>query len=597
MRHSSVHERGLLFDRVSSRSFSSRRSGLGRLIFLCLFLSAPLAGDPAGPGWFSERAGAVGLEFTHYNGMSGKFYLLEIMGSGVALFDYDRDGDLDAYLVQGRWPGPGKPPADPGVPAPGDRLYRNDLMVRGNGGRTLRFTDVTEASGIGATRYGMGVTSGDFDNDGWVDLYVTNYGKNQLLRNKGDGTFEDVTDKAAVSGDRWSVSAAFFDYDRDGWLDLYVGNYVEIDLEEHKPCLSPSSSLDYCTPLSYGAQRDRLYRNRGDGRFEDVSVAAGIGTEKAPALGVVVADYNRDGWPDIYVANDATPNHMWFNQQNGTFVNEAFFAGTAVNMAGAPEASMGVAAGDFDNDGDEDLFMTHLTGETNTLYVNDGKGWFEDRSIGAGLGGPSKAYTGFGAVWLDVDNDGWLDIFTANGEVNMLRAISNPADPFPLHQTNQLFINRKADGFEEVTAQGGSVFTLSEVSRGVASGDVDNDGDMDILLSNNRGPARLLINSVGNRAPWLGLRLIDGSGRDALGAQVEVRRGKGVPLWGRVHTDGSYASAVDPRVLFGLGEDPDVRELRVHWPAGGTEVWTQVALNRYTTLREGSGRAVTNVAR
>ncbi len=591
MCHSSVHDRLLLFDGVSSRRFSSRCSGLERLVFLCLFLSAPLAGGPAGPGWFSERAGAVGLEFTHFNGMSGKFYLVEIMGSGVALFDYDRDGDLDAYLVQGGRLGPGRPPAHPG-----DRLYRNDLMVHGDGRRTLRFIDVTEASGIGATRYGMGVTSGDIDNDGWVDLYVTNYGKNQLLRNKGDGTFEDVTHKAGVAGDQWSVSAAFLDYDRDGWLDLYVGNYVKIDLEDHKPCRSPSSSLDYCTPLSYGAQRDRLYRNRGGGRFEDVSAAAGIGAEKAPALGVVVADFNRDGWSDVYVANDATPNHMWFNQQNGTFVNEAFFSGAAVNMAGAPEASMGVAAGDFDNDGDEDLFMTHLTGETNTLYVNDGKGWFEDRSIGAGLGGPSKAYTGFGAIWLDVDNDGWLDIFTANGEVNMLRAISNPADPFPLHQTNQLFVNRKADGFEEVTAQGGRAFTLSEVSRGVASGDVDNDGDMDILLSNNSGPARLLINDEGNRAPWLGLRLVDGSGRDAFGARVEVRRGKGVPLWGRVHSDGSYASAVDPRVLFGLGEDPDVREIRAYWPGGGTEAWTQVALNRYTTLRAGSGRAVTNVA-
>ncbi len=231
------------------------------------------------PGWFAERARAVGLDFTHVNGMSGKYYLVEIMGSGVALFDYDGDGDLDVYLVQGRWLGPGAPPGDQAITAPGDRLYRNDLGVRGNNGRSLRFTDVTEASGIRANRYGMGVASGDFDNDGRVDLYVTNYGQNQLLHNKGDGTFEDVTDRAGVAGTQWSVSAAFLDYDRDGWLDLYVGNYVELDLKDQKPCRALSSSPDYCTPLSYGAQPDKLYRNRGDGRFEDVSTAAGIGAE------------------------------------------------------------------------------------------------------------------------------------------------------------------------------------------------------------------------------------------------------------------------------------------------------------------------------
>jgi hypothetical protein len=563
-----------------------------------LFSTAtPLATEPGGQAFFSEVSQETGLIFHHFNGMSGEFYLAEIMGPGVALLDYDNDGDLDVYLVQGSMLGPGKTPADAKFPPPAeapmtDRLYRNDLLVSRDGPPTVHFTDVSTASGIRRIAYGMGVASADIDNDGWVDLYVTNFGKNQLLRNRGDGSFEDITDKAGVGDPGWSVSAAFFDFDRDGWLDLYVGNYVELNLEHHKQCFSSSSAPDYCTPLALPAVPDRLYRNRGNGTFKDVSRQAGIAKEHAPALGVVAADYDGDGREDVYVANDSAANLLWLNQGDGTFRNGALLAGVAVNMSGAAEGSMGLASGDFDNDGDEDLFMTNLTGETNTVYVNDGRGWFAERSIRTGLAGPSKPYTGFGTAWLDVDNDGWLDVWVANGEVSFVRSASDPSDPFPLHQINQLFMNRGGKGFEEVKGRAGGALHLSEVSRGAAFGDIDNDGDTDIVLANNNGPVRLLHNQVGHRAHWLGLRLLDRAGRDALGARVEVRRLKDSPLWRTAATDGSYASASDPRVLVGLGEKAAVEQIIVHWPNGRLEAWAHPAVDRYTTLRQGQGRNV-----
>jgi tetratricopeptide (TPR) repeat protein len=560
--------------------------------------AAPTTSAPE-PGYFSEGTEAAGLDFVHVNGMSGEYYLVEIMGPGAALLDYDGDGDLDVYLPQGRTLGPAAATADdrspptPGTPM-GDRLLRNDLALANDGRGTQRFTDVTEAARVQSLAgcYSMGAATGDVDNDGRVDLYLTCFGPNRLLRNRGDGTFEDVTERAGVGDPAWSVSAAFFDYDRDGWLDLYVGNYLEQDLARHRPCRSPASALDYCHPLAFRAQPDRLYRNRGDGTFEDVSVRAGIASVTAgAALGVVVTDFDRNGWPDVYVANDSTTNFLWVNQGDGTFREDAVLNGTAVSQAGAPQASMGLAAGDFDLDGDEDLFATHLTGEYNTLYVNDGKGWFEDRSIALGLAGPSLPYTGFGTGWIDLENDGWPDLFVANGAVTVIRALSEANDPFPLHQTNQIFSNQGARGFVESTVRGGSPLALSEVSRGAAFGDVDNDGDTDILLANNNGRARLLLNAVGQHAHWLGLRVLDRRGRDALGARVEVRRRGGPTLWRSVRTDGSYASASDPRVLVGLGSEGAVEQVRVHWPDGAVETWRGLATDAYTTLRQGSGAA------
>ena len=543
---------------------------------------------------FSDRAQETGIDFVHFNGMSGEFYYCEMVGGGGALFDYDNDGDLDAYIVQGRMLGAGKTLADAIIPPASsplqDRLYRNDLVLSADGTTRLRFTDVTGASGLQAFGYGMGAAAADFNNDGWVDLYVINFGPNQMFQNNGDGTFQDVTQKTGTGNENWGVSAAFLDYDRDGWLDLFLGNYVDFRFSNRKECHSPSGAVDYCGPLGYQPVPNRLFRNRGDGTFEDVSAASQISREYNGALGVVAADLNGDGWLDLYVANDQRSNDLWMNQKDGTFRNEALLAGAALNRDGMAESSMGVDVADFDNDGDEDLFMTHLQSEKNTLYINDGKGWFKDNSFEADLATSSLPYTAFGTGFFDYDNDGRQDLFVANGEVRTIAALAGEGDPYPLHQPNQLFRNLGNGRFEEVTEQGGSGFQLSEVSRGAAFGDVDNDGDEDVLLFNNSGRARLLINNIGNRNHWLGLRLTGRNNqRDALGTWVGVFRPNGPTLWRRVRSDGSYGSASDPRVLVGLGDSTSVTRVRAHWPGGLVEEWTGLPVDRYTTLQEGSG--------
>ncbi len=591
-----------------------RRSAVLLLAPLLLVLTAASSVEnDAAPELFVDAAAASGLDFVHFNGMSGELYFTEMMGPGGALFDYDGDGDLDVYLVQGAMLGAGKPPAQATAPPPGlqspprGRLYRNDLRVAADGARTLRFTDVTAASGIDARANGMGVAAGDFDNDGRLDLFLAHDGPDQLLRNRGaDGsgqvTFEDVTARAGVSDPLWSAGASFVDFDRDGWLDLYVVNYVDFPLAKNPTCYAASSRRDYCGPADFPPVPDRLYRNLGKDAaghvaFEDVSARAGIAGAAAPGpgLGVVAFDADRDGWQDLYVAEDGAPNRLWMNRRDGTFRDEAPLAGAAVNRLGRPEASMGVDAGDFDADGDEDLFMTHLDGETNTLYVNDGGGLFEDRTIESGLAQGSLPFTSFGTWWLDVENDGWLDLFIANGAVRIQEALARTGDPFPLAQTNQLYKNlgRDAAGrvrLAEATAEAGAVFGRPAVGRGAAFGDVDEDGDTDILVCNNNGPVRLLLNQVGSRNPWLGLRLVDRHGRDALGARVEVARQGATSLWRRAHSDGSYASASDPRVLVGLGAAPRVTGVRVLWPDGAVESFPPPPLGRYTTLEQGTGK-------
>jgi hypothetical protein len=547
------------------------------------------AADPAREAWFTDQAKESGIDFVHVNGTSGEFRIAEIMGAGVALFDYDNDGDLDVYLVQGGPLGSGRPLMPPPKEPLTDRLFRNDLEVRSNGTRALHFTDVTAQSGLHSHGYGMGVAVGDVDNDGCADVYRTALGTNQLFHNNCDGTFTDVTDRTGTGDPAWSVSASLVDIDRDGWLDLYVGNYLDAALDGRITCYTPTGRRDYCGPRSYKAVPDRLYRNRGDGTFVDVTADALGGGDFGPALGVVAADFNGDGWPDIYVANDGEPNLLWINQRNGRFRNTALLAGAALNGLGSAQGSMGVDAGDFDNDGKEDLFMTNLVGETNTLYVNDGSGLFEDRTMRVGLG-PSLPHTGFGTALFDFDNDGWLDLLVANGAVRILEALARATDPFPLHERNQLFRNLGTRRFEDVTARAGDVFELSEVSRGAAFGDVDNDGDTDVLVTNNNGPARLLINHVGERSHWIGLRLVGGAGpRDMLGARVGIFRDQSPPLWRHVRADGSYASANDPRVLVGLGSRAAVSRVRVVWPSGRVEDWTDIAADRYLTLKEGSG--------
>ena len=512
--------------------------------------------------WFADRADAAGLHFVHFNGMSGQFYFPEIMPPGVGLFDYDNDGDLDVFLVQGDMIGPGKTLSDalfkPAEPLPlRSRLFRNDLQVAADGTRTLKFTDVTEQSGIDARGYGMGVATGDIDNDGWVDLFLTYLGTNQLYRNNGNGTFTDVSASSGIDAPGWGVSASFVDYDRDGWLDLYVGNYVQYSVDQ-RPDVHRHVGPDGATarPSAYRPQTDRLYHNRRrrhvrrrhrEGAHRIGAVRAGAGRRR-PRISTTTAGRTSTSRTTARRTCCGSTSVTARSRTTGCC------RGAAVNEQGKPEASMGVDAGDFDNDGDEDLFMTHLTGEGSNLYVNDGSASFEDRSARSRLRPVSLGYTGCGTAWIDFDNDGWLDLLAVNGaspcQVGRGRTIRSRYD-----ERNFLLRNTGDGQFEDVTGQAGAAFKPSEVGRGAAFGDIDNDGDTDVLIANLNGPVRLLVNNIGNRSHWMGLRLVGSGGRDMLGARVEFRRRDRPSLWRRVRSDGSYASANDPRVLVGLGDD------------------------------------------
>jgi enediyne biosynthesis protein E4 len=525
---------------------------------------------------FVDATESTGIRFQHFNGRNGEFYYPEIIGSGVALLDYNNDGKLDILVLQGTPLGPGEYPSAPKEPCAA-RLYRNDLTMNPDGSRNLKFTDVTEASGLCSRGYGMGVAIGDFDNDGCVDVFITHFGApNQLFRNNCDGTFTDVTRKAGVAGaGKWGASATFVDYDRDGFLDLYVTNYVDYHIANNQKCYASTSARDYCAPSTYMPVAGILYHNRGDGTFEDVSVKSGITRAYGAGLGVMAADLNGDGWPDIYVANDGNPNQLWINQKDGTFKNEADIRGCAVNA-------------DVDGNGSEDIFLTHLTRERSTLFFNRGEGYFEDRSVEVGVAAPSIPFTGFGTVFFDYDNDGWLDIVAANGAVHLIEELKTPQDPYPLQQKNQLFHNLGNGRFEDATASAGKVFQILAVGRGLAAGDLDNDGGTDLVVNNNNGPLRVILNKVGAANPWLGLRLVTGK-RDAYGAKIEIKR-PGLPtLWRRVRADGSYLSANDPRIVVGLGDVTRVESLTVHWPDGKRESFPVPPLRQYTTLVEGAG--------
>jgi enediyne biosynthesis protein E4 len=547
---------------------------------------------PAQPPLFREVAAEVGLHFHHFNGATGEFFMPEIMGPGVALFDYDNDGALDVYLVQGATLDPGQDPRRTKFPPPpgwkpGNRLFRNMLHETGK----LQFVDVTEKAGVGHIGYGMGVAVGDYDNDGFQDLYVTNFGHNVLYHNNGDGTFTDVTSKAGVDDARWSTSAAWVDFDQDGRLDLFVANYLDFTVKGNKQCFAATGERDYCTPKMYPPVPARLFHNRGDGTFEDVTEAVGIAAALGPGLGVVCADFNNDGWPDIYVANDSAAAHLWLNQRNGTFKERGLLAGAAYNAEGAPQAGMGVAAADLRDTGIEDIFKTNLTGEGSNLYLNDGHANFYDAAAELGLLLPTFPYTGFGTEFFDYDNDGLLDVFIANGAVNRLE--SWRGNPYPFAQPNQLFHNEGAGKkFREMTAQAGPAFALSEVSRGAAFGDINNDGAIDIVVANNNGPTRLLLNQARslNRNHWLIVSLQAAKeNRFALGAKIQLRQGSRT-LTRRVHTDCSYLSANDVRVHFGLGDNPQIDELRVHWPDGKLESWDKIRPDQILTLRQGTSR-------
>ena len=568
---------------------------MGRFPPACvLTLAVVLAGgrleaaeDPA----FREAAREVGLDFHHFIGASGEFHLPEIMGSGVGLLDYDGDGDLDVYLIQGALLDPAKSLSQslfpfPGPAPPRNRLFRNQLKETGR----LGFVDATAGAGVGHEGYGMGLAVGDYDGDGDVDLYLTNFGPNILYRNRGDGTFEDVTQDAGVDDPRFSTSATFLDYDGDGDLDLYVANYVSFTVKGNKVC--GETRRDYCSPSVYEQVPDRLFRNLGGGKFEDASEEVGLGVAFGAGLGVIAVDVNRDRRLDVYVANDGTPNQLWVNDGKGGFEDFGLMSGTAYNADGVAEAGMGVTAADFDGDGDEDIFVTHNQRETNTLYLSDLARGFADATSRFGLSRASVLYTGFGTLWFDYDHDGWLDLFVANGAVTVDE--NQPSDsPYPYAQKNQLFRNHSGGGYREVAASAaGPGMDLVEVSRGAAFGDLDDDGDVDVVVSNNNGPARLLLNQTASDRRWLGVRLEGEKSRYAGidQAGVAVLRGGLPPLRRRSRTGGSYLSAHDGRVLFGLGEVTEIQGVAVEWPDGRCEVWPGGESGRYVTLRRGSGQ-------
>ena len=477
--------------------------------------------------------------------------MVETMGSGGGFLDYDGDGHLDIYLVQA---GP-LPGFDDLTPLP-NRLLRN----RGDG----TFEDVTEMTGSGELGYGMGACFGDVDNDGAVDIYVTNFGPDRLLHNEG-GRFRDVTAASGIDNPRWGASCAFADFDRDGCLDLYVANYVGFTFENHRRC-GPEGLAMYCHPDVYDGEADRLYRGRCDGTFDDVTGPAGVRVDdprESKGLGVIWIDADDDGWPDIYVANDSTRNFLYRNNGDGTFTDIAVRSGTAYNELGFTEAGMGIAAGDTDGDGNIDLFVTHLDFETNTLYRNQGDADFLDATTVAGLAGPGVTRVGFGVNLFDMDADGDLDLFVANGHI--LDNIGERNGTLTHAQSDQLFEN--VDGrFVEITRLTAPDLTVPTVSRGSATGDVDGDGDLDLLVTRNNGAAALFRNDS-PPGHWIRLRLVSRyGGRDAVGTRVRLYSGDRVQVR-ELRSGGSYLSQSDPGLHFGLGGGA-VDRLEVRWPDG-----------------------------
>jgi hypothetical protein len=533
---------------------------------------------------FTDAGAASGVEFLHESGAEGQLSILEIMGAGVAAFDCDGDGDQDLLFRQsGRIPGAGASTAT-------DRLFRNDIAPGG----AWRFVEVTAGSGLDRPAYGMGVATGDYDGDGLVDLYLTNHGANRLLRNRGGCRFDDRTVPAGVGDDRWSTAATFFDMDRDGDLDLFVGNYLDADRANHKRCFQASGAPDYCGPDSFAAVPSRLLRNRGDGTFEDATVASGLALAFGKALGAIAADFDGDARIDLFVANDSTDNHLWLNRGDGTFAESAKVRGVALNAAGVRTGDMGVDADDFDADGDLDLVSTHLSIEGASLWRNDGSGGFWDSAAATGALAGTLGLTGFGARWFDPDLDSNLDLVVANGGVRFIDRLANRGDVRTLEQ-NLALLRWNAGRYHDAAPEAGAAFAERAVHRGLAVADFDDDGDPDLVVTANNGPARLLRNDLAPTDAWIGLRLLDREGRrDALGAEARLELGNVATLVRRSHTDGSYLSASDPRILFGLAGRPAPTAVAVRWPDGGEERFAAPPPGRYTTLRhrQGSGEAI-----
>ncbi len=521
--------------------------------------------------YFRDVTDVMKLDFRHVNGFSPERRLVETMGSGGALFDFDNDGDLDLYLVQGNSLSPSA------EPLPNNRLYRNDAGI---------FVDITASANVGDTGYGLGAVAVDYNSDGYRDLYVTNLGKNVLYRNNGDGTFTDVTEQAQVGCPLLSASAAFADIDRDGDLDLYVCNYVAYTLETDMPCYYKNSLRIYCGPNEYQGIADVLYRNNGNGTFTDITKAAGVYEPTTRGLGVVFTDIDNDGWMDIYVANDMSPNTLFVNQGDGTFQEEGVLRGVAYNGDGLANGSMGVDAGDYDNDGDVDLWVTNFALEANCLMQNDGDGYFEDVTFDTNLADPSFYALGFGTRFIDFDNDGWLDILVGNGHiwdnVKQIDAKQSYAQPVQLFR-NQGRKQTDSISFAEITAEAG-LHRTPYVVRGMLFGDIDTDGDVDVVLCQSNRPAVILSNEVGNANAWLRVQLVGTDGNtDAIGALVQVET-DGMTLLREVTCGASYLSGNDLRLTFGLGSAMRVDSLQIRWHNGSVQAFGEVAIRQSLTL-------------
>jgi hypothetical protein len=556
--------------------------GLGTLLTGCgRQVPAGASDEVAESPWFADVAAERGLTFVHDPGPTGAYPMPQIMGSGAALFDFDNDGRLDIYLIQNA--------------GPNSRSVNRLFHQRPDG----HFEDVTAGSGLDVAGYGMGVAVGDVNNDGWPDVCLTGYGGTRLfLNNGGNGTFTEVTREAGFDSPLWGSSAAFVDYDRDGWLDLVVVNYVDYDPSVR--CTNAAGRADYCFPSTFPGTVTKLFRNRGPQvggrpgavRFEDVTLQSGIGRLPGPGLGVLCADFNGDGWPDIFVANDSQANRLWINQRNGTFKDEAVVRGVAFNGLGQPQANMGVAWGDVDGDGLYDLFVTHLTDEAPALWRQGPRGLFQDRTAAANLATSRWRGTGFGTVLADFDHDGALDLAVVNGRVAQRNeGTQPPGRPTwgPYAERNQLFVNDGTGRFRDVSPRETALCGPPGVYRGLACGDIDNDGALDLLVTEVGGPVRLFRNVAPQRGHWLLVRAVDPTlRRDAYGAEVLVRAGG--HCWRRqINPGSSYQCSNDPRAHFGLGPAEQVEAIEVIWPDGVQESFPGRAADQIIVLRKGDG--------
>ena len=532
-----------------------------------------LGAVPASPAvQFVDATKAAGITFTHNSGRAGKKLMPETMGSGVAFFDANGDAWPDLLLINSRnW--------KPGARASLHALYRNNK----NG----TFTDVTKGSGLDVEMYGVGVAVGDYDNDGRDDVYITALEGDRLFRNEGNFRFRDVTKASGIVNANFGTSAAWVDYDKDGLIDLFVANYVQWSLETDQWCSLDGSTKSYCTPETYKGTASKLFRNVGKGRFQDVSRKAGVADPTSKSLGVAVLDYDADGWPDLFVANDTQPNKLYRNNRNGTFTEEGVAAGVAYSDDGVARGAMGVDAADYDRSGRPHVLVGNFANQMLALYHNEGSKLFIDDAPASTVGRTSLLYLAFGVFFFDYDLDGHLDILAANGHIE--EGVEKVQPKMKYRQAPLMFRNKGGGQFEYTGASMGAAFNQPMVARGAAYADYDRDGDLDVVLTNNHGPARLLRNEGGSRNNWISIRVAGTkSNRSGLGAIVRVQSASG-KQWSVVRSGSSYCSQSDLTQTFGLGKDSRVQAVEIEWPSGVRDRLTNVAPNQFLTIVEGKG--------